>query len=191
MPNSFEKMMVFLEQTSLINQNDKEILSQKIECKNFKKNSIITREGLIENYIYFISEGYTRLFMKTEHKDTTFVISGENELTCSFGSFANRKPSAFFLQAVSDVKTIAISWSNLNILYQNFSNINNLYRKLLEYHFTLKENRELDLLTKTPKEMYETLAAQKPEIIQNVPQKFIASYLGITPQALSRIKKQI
>lgn len=189
--DSLEKFKIFLK--NMINVNDEEWkeISKKIETKHFKKNTIITREGFIENYLFFIAEGYTRLFVQNEKKETTFVISRENEFTCSFGSFINRKPSAFYLQAISDVKTIAISWNNLNYLYLHVPSVNTISRKLIEYNFTLKENREVNLLTKPPKVLYEKLVTERPDIIQNVPQQYIASYLGITPQALSRIKKQL
>ena len=121
----------------------------------------------------------------------TFNFSFDKEFTCDYDSFLTQTPSEYALQALT--KTIAwqISYDNLQKVYAETKVGNYLGRFASEKLFLAKSRRELSLLKYNAKERYLNLFCEQPRILQLIPLKFIASYIGVTPQGLSRIRRQI
>ena len=124
-------------------------------------------------------------------KEVTCGFSFSCEFANAYSSLNNKELSVFNVQALCKSVIWRLSKRNLSYLYKTSLNINKIMRVTLEYAFARKTVRELSLLRYTPEERYVKLLEGDKMLLQNIPLKYIASYIGITPQALSCIRKRI
>lgn len=171
---------------------------QSFLCKNFErmeldKNDYLIRKGEAENYIYFIESGIFRHWLSDvdNDKEVTFGFSFSGEFANAYPSLKDREPPVFSAQALCRSVVWRLSRQNMAHLYKTSLNINKMMRVTLEYAFARKTTRELSLLRYTPEERYVRLLEGDKALLQNISLKYIASYIGITPQALSCIRKRI
>ncbi len=178
---------------SMVNlqESEWEFIAAHFERKVFNKKQIITRQGSIENYLSFIETGVVRFYIPNNENELTFNFSFNKEFTCAFDSFLTRTPSEYELQTLTDTIVWQISYFDLQRIYAQTRVGNYLGRFTSEKLFLAKSKRELSLLKFTAKERYLRLFSEQPDILKFIPMKYIASYIGITPQGLSRIRRQI
>ena len=164
-----------------------DFLSQYFTEVWFAKGEILTRVGEVENYLYYLSEGIVRFFYynPTTDKETTVDILFPESFCLSYTSFVKQEPSLLSIEALKDVTAYKIGREHLEHLIQQQEYLQ-IKADILE-----KMQREAQFLLQSPEEIYRTLLEKDPKLIQNIPLKYIASYIGITPQALSRIRKRI
>lgn len=168
----------------------------KFEKIEIPKKKIILNYGETENYLYFIAEGIIRFFMHKTHptepsKEITFSFIAKNMFYSAYDSFITRNPCQYNVQALQDTVVYRIHHSDVQDLYENTKIGNYIGRISAEQLYLRKAQREISLLTDNAEERYLKLMKSYPEYILQIPLKYIASYLGITPQALSRIRKNI
>lgn len=170
---------------------------QTFFCEHFerielRKNDYTIKEGELEKYLYFIENGILRYWASnSKDGETTFWFSFSKEFANSYFSLKNRKPSEFNIQALCNTIVWRISLKDLSHLYANSLNINKIARIVLEDACTRKIEREIHLLKLSPDEIYRELIKKEKELISSIPLKYIASYIGVTPQTLSQIRKTI
>ncbi|WP_439695536.1 Crp/Fnr family transcriptional regulator [Mucilaginibacter sp. AW1-7] len=175
-----------------IADNDWEIFSKKLTRKELPKRSLLLKEGQVENRISFIEKGIVRFFIRQSlDKEITFAIIFENELMCCYDSFLTRQPAEYNAETITETIIWSFSYDDLQQLYATMPVSNVLGRILSEEIYLIKAKRELSALKYQAKERYLNLFKEKPRLVKEIPLKFLASYIGITPQALSRIRKQI
>ncbi|WP_299247061.1 Crp/Fnr family transcriptional regulator [uncultured Lacinutrix sp.] len=183
----------YIEKTVAISDEDWQLFSSKLENRIFKKKSAIVSVGETENYISFIEEGIARFLIPKEEKekDITFGFCFKNEFVSAYDSFLTRKPSLYRLEALTEVSMWSISYEDLQEVYEKSFAGNVIGRLSSERLFLIKSKREQSLLNETAEERYLNLFTERPKLIKEIPLKYIASYIGVTAQALSRIRKRI
>ncbi len=174
-----------------LSQRDWEFIAQHFQEQHFPKNDIITHRGNIEHYLSFVEYGIIRYYIPREENDITFHFTFDREFACAYDSFLSQCPSEYSLQALTETKIWQISYADLNKVYAQSRVSNYLGRFVAEKLYLAQSKRALSFLKHNAKERYLNLFDEQPEIIRYVPQKYIASYIGITPQALSRIRREI
>ena len=132
-----------------------------------------------------------RAWLDHGEKEITFDFHFENSIYSSYTSFLTRKPSGFHVQAITGMVLWKIHYDDLQLVYEQTDTGQIIGRKSAEMLFKDKSKREIDLLSKSPRQLYLDLFTEQPELISQIPLKYIASYIGVTPQALSRIRKRI
>jgi CRP-like cAMP-binding protein len=135
-----------------------------------------------------MTHGVARIYYFTDGIDVTESFAFENNIIARIESLFTGKPSRKAIQILEDAEIIAINANALFKLYDQFPEIERLFRKIFEAAFVETVNRIEGIQFHTAEERYETLLDQAPNVIQRVPLKYIASYLGITQQSLSRIR---
>lgn len=157
------------------------------------KKSIFLRLHAIEDHISFIESGVVRLFIPKDdpEKEITFGFSFKDEFVSAYDSFLTQTPSAYQLQALTKTTLLSISYQDLQEVYNNTKIGNFIGRLTAERLFLIKSKREQQLLNLTAEERYIALFEERPELLQLIPLKYISSYIGVTPQALSRIRKRL
>ena len=173
-----------------LKEKDWKFISGLFRKRVFKKGDIISHQGKKEQYLSFMERGLVRYFIPGL-EELTFNFNMDKEFVCAYDSFITRQQSTYSIQAIDVSVLWSISYSDLQKVYEYTSVGHLLGRYAAENFFLFKSQRELLLLRFSAKEYYEYLIAHQPEIIQQIPLKYIASYIGITPQALSRIRKEI
>lgn len=163
----------------------------KLVQVDFKKNDIILKAGQTENYLSFVEHGLLRFYVEKEDREITFDFAFAGNFTSGYSSFLTRDPSPFFIQALTDTSLWRIAYEDLQGIYKDSEKAQMIGRLAAEQLFIRKAKRELSFLIQSAAERYMHLLQEQPEMVQEIPLKYLASYIGITPQALSRIRKRI
>lgn len=155
---------------------------------DIKKGKDLQSIGQTCRTIYYLEKGCARIYYYKGDTDVTEYFAFENSLIARVESLFTGLPSRKGIQILEDAELVAINAVALNKLYNQFPEIERLFRKITEMGYVETVNRLESIQFHTAEERYNALVQEHPEIIQRVPQKYIASYLGITPVSLSRIR---
>jgi len=163
--------------------------------KLFRETEVPTKktllcEGDISNNIYFIKKGCLRLWFNNDGKDITFQFFFENNAVSSIESFLEEKPSQFNLESIEPSKLVVLSRAGFEILGNHYPELKEGFFKLILNRMNNYANLFLSRIKDNPRKRYDELVKTHPEIIRRIPQHYIASYLGITPISLSRIRNK-
>jgi CRP/FNR family transcriptional regulator, anaerobic regulatory protein len=161
---------------------------KNLELVSYKKRDFILKAGETENYLYFILEGITKMFFTRNGKDICIEFGFPNTMHCSFISFETRKPSELSVKALSNVKMFRLHKSQVDEFHNLSKNSERFGRISVGVLLAGKMKREMMLLSHSAEEKYEYLLRKHPEVAKNIPVKDLASYLGIHPESLSRIR---
>lgn len=176
----------------MINVSEDEIdnfLGQAI-TKTFKRQETLSRPNAIPNEIYFINKGLVRvLIADNEGEEHTIHFALENQFIADYSNFIQEKPSFYILQAVEETQAVVLPRSAIEWGYKNLKEGQKMGRLIAEFYFIYQDDRIKNMYARTPKERYDSITDVFPNIHNRVPQHMIASYLGITPVHLSRLKK--
>lgn len=156
---------------------------------SLNKGDFLIREGELETHLYFIESGAVRAFYQSEHEDYTIRFGYEGNIINSLGSFISNRASELFITALKKTKVLAITKTQLQQFIQ--SDIQNIqaYSQLIEHLVVQQIEREIDLLIESPTERLNRVLKRSPHLFQHIPLKYIASYLRMSPETLSRIKR--
>ena len=166
-----------------------EFLSKAI-TKTFKRHEIISRPNAVPNEIYFINKGLIRvLITDNEGTEHTIHFALENQFIADYSHFIQKQPSLYSLQAVEETEVIVLPRSAIEWGYKHLREGQKMGRLIAEFYFIYQDDRIKNLYARTPKQRYDSITEVFPNIHNRVPQHMIASYLGITPVHLSRLKK--
>lgn len=168
-----------------------QVFSSKLVKRNFPKKHLLLKAGGVENHLSFIERGVVRFFLRREQNDLTFSFAFSNDFVSGYSSFLTRKPSVFYMETLTPTTLWQLTYEDLQEIYRNTKTGNAIGRHASEELFLKKFERELSLLEKTAEQRYLNLFTEQPELLREIPLKYIASYIGVTPQALSRIRKRI
>jgi len=180
-----------LERMIKLSDEDWNIFSSKLTRQEFSKKTAILHMGHVESYLSFIEKGIVRYYIPSENKDLTFTFVFDGEFTSGYDSFITRLPVNYTIETLADTILWRLSYNDLQYIYAKTEIGNTIGRLASEVLFLKKSKRELSLLNDSAEQRYLNLFTEQPQLIQKIPQKYLASYIGITPQALSRIRKRI
>jgi CRP-like cAMP-binding protein len=167
------------------------LLDQYFEPKFFKRKSLILQEGKVCDFIAFIARGTVRHFHIKDGSEITCDISFENTFITDFSSFNQFIPTVYNFQALHDAELLLIKRERLAALYQTNPKYETLGRIMAERIAHRATEIAMSLASDKPEARYLNLLKQHPDLFQRVPQKYIANFLGMGPESLSRIRKRI
>lgn len=158
--------------------------------KTFKRQEIVSRPNTIPNEIFFINKGLIRVLI-TDHEGTEHTIhfALENQFIADYSNFLQKQPSFYSLQAIEETQVVILPRAAIEWGYENLKGGQKLGRLIAEFYFIYQDDRIKNMYARTPKQRYDSITEVFPNIHNRVPQHMIASYLGITPVHLSRLKK--
>lgn len=161
-------------------------------CKiiKVKKKEFLLTEGDICQNLYFINSGVLRAYyVNQDGQEKTSWLLVENDIVISVYSFFTGKPTLEYLQAIENCELLTLSKKRLEVIYERYPEFNYIGRKLTEAYYIRKEEQAIALRTLSAKERYEHLMRKEGHLINRVPLGYIASYLGMKQETLSRIRK--
>ncbi len=162
-----------------------------IEIRKLKKGEFFVREGDIAQYIAFTQNGYLRVFYNHDGDEITRDISPLHSFVTALPSFISQTPSFEIIQAITDCELLTIHRDKLEKLYNSYINWQKVGRRVMEEMFVDTQYRIYAFITQTAEVRYKEMMKKFPDIFLYVPLQYIASYLGITSQSLSRLRKSI
>jgi CRP-like cAMP-binding protein len=177
--------------TDISEEEFKKWLLPVIRERRFEKKQVITHAGEVENYFNFITRGLVRKFYRKNHNEINTQISFEGQMILSQESFHSRKPSEYFIEAIEPTTAISISYSDMEQLFTSSHRMEHLGRLIVTYSMVIKDRWQMQLVKMTPRERFLHFVTKNPELMQRVPQKYLASYLNIKPETFSRFKHLI
>jgi CRP-like cAMP-binding protein len=152
--------------------------------------TILLNEGEISTHAHFIKKGCLREWFNKDGKEITFQFFFEGQAVASIDSFLNNQPSLYTIESIEPSLIYSISKEKFDGINQLFPEFKERFHELMYQRFRNYANLFLSRIKDSPKERYEELIQNNPQIIKRVPQHYIASYLGITPTSLSRIRNR-
>ena len=181
-----------IKNTISISDDDLDFMLSLFVPLALKKDGYFLEIGKSCDQVAFIRTGMLRIFYPNDKgEDTTCYFSLPNEFVTSFSSFTTQKPSTENIQAILPTELFVISKKNLDTLYQKIPSTQEFGRKAAENLAMIMEKRISLFLNKSADERYQYLLKNNPVLIQTVPLQYLASYLGISPQHLSRLRKHV
>jgi CRP/FNR family transcriptional regulator, anaerobic regulatory protein len=156
-----------------------------------RKGEYLTRTDEVSSNVYFVNSGLLRTCFNRDGADVTFGFFFENNIVTEFESFLTQQRSKFCIQALEDCDLIQFSYDDVQQLFITLTEGQILGRLVAERLYLLLQQRTTSLLFENPEERYRQLVLSDSPILRRVNQYHIASYLGITPQSLSRIRKRM
>ena len=171
---------------------EQELFLSKTETKPFKAKTILLSAGEVATCTYFVNSGILRSFNINDN-----IIEHVLHFACEgwwigdMYSYISEKPGNLFLEVLDDAEVVIITKENQQQLYQEIPKLERFFRILAENSLVAHQERLIDNLSLTAEERFEKFCSKYPTLIQKVPQKHIASYIGITPEFFSKMKARL
>lgn len=187
----FRKLYEYISPIVALADSEKRMLENAFTFRQVPRKFKLAEEGMIARELYFINSGLVRLYYSKDGEEITGFIFKEGLFASSYDSFLRQVPGNQTLEALEDCDLLVISHDKLEELYQALPKMNILARKVAEQRFINAQQILSSFILETPEERYRKFETQHSDLLLRVPQHIIASFLGITPVSLSRIRKRI
>lgn len=187
----FDRLKVYCKTIIPLTDEELRLVDTYFEVKSLNKKDFLLQFGKVCNFIGFIVEGTIRHFHIKEGIEKTCYISFENSWVSDFQSFTYDTACIMNLQAMEDTTVFLIRKENLYKLYTECSKYETFGRLMAEKVAQRATEIAMSLSSDKPEERFQNLIKKQPDLFQRVPQKYIASFLGVSPESLSRIRNRI
>lgn len=183
-----EKLVgIFRSKVALTDEEVEALLLPWKHKRSLKRNDFLIRKGETETHLFYVSEGSMRIYYPHQDDEICVGFAHDHNLICSFPSFIRQQPSDYYIQALGKTDVISIHRKDFHQVMEKYRSIEKAWRMLVEDALMGKIERETEMLTFTPEERYRRLMERSPHVFRNIPRKYIASYLRMTPETLSRV----
>jgi CRP/FNR family transcriptional regulator, anaerobic regulatory protein len=188
---NIESLLDFFDRILPLDKEEKELIQAKFSPRLFRKRQYVLQEGNICTHFYFVVRGCLRMY-KIDNQGTTHILqfAVENSWINDLGSFHSLNPSALNIDALEDTVVLQISREDLIAVYLQAQKFNRIFRVLLENGFVRLQERLLQNISSTAEERYQSFLEVYPHLVNRLSQVQIASFLGITPEFLSRLRNK-
>ena len=183
-------LKAYIERYIQLDTKEYAVLPAFFEERSFEKKSMLLESGKVCGYNFFLLEGLVRYYYTDANgQEQTIQFGKEYWWVTAMESFVYQKPSLINIQSIEDVKTLVIHKERLEELYAKVPKMERLFRKVAENWLIAQQRNSHFFMKANSKERYQNLVRSIPNFVQRVPQYMIASYLNITPEYLSEIRK--
>lgn len=164
-------------------------LADKLVIRNFDKKQQLVKVGEIESYLNFIVKGLARKYFYKDKTEVITQIAREGEIINSSASFLSGTPSPYIVEALEPVTVFSISRRQLEKLYEASSRMERIGRMVITHLFLQKEEWEHECIRMDTRQRFQHFVQNNADLLQRVPQKYLASYLNMKPETFSRLKR--
>lgn len=187
----FTEYLNILDSYSPLSIESKALLSEHITLKKVSKGDFILKYGEICKHLYFVNKGFIRIFYYKNEKNITEWFADEKQFFFSITSYFKNVPSKLVIEAIEDCEIILLSKEGQDKLRKTNIEISNLIIQFFTVSLILSQKRMESLQFETAAHRYQNLLIDQPNILHKVPLQYVASFLGITQETLSRIRANI
>lgn len=192
MDNDKKMLIAFMQQILPVASHIADDMAADFEQYLYTKNDLLLKEGRISDDYLFLETGLIRAFTyDTAGNEVTTNIYSSHSIVFEAASFIKRTPTKENIQALADCTVWVLKYDSFQTLFHSIPAFREFARANLVNGFIALKERTLGMINLTAEQRYENLLHTRPDIFQNVPLKYLASYLGITDTSLSRIRKEI
>ena len=159
--------------------------------KQYKKGTVLLREGQISSEAYFVIDGCVRQYMLVDGEERTTNFFSEEQWVISINSMSQNIPSNHYMECCTDCSLVVGNREKEEDLYKQFPKFESISRQVMQKVFSEQQEIMSSYQTDTPEQRYLKLMNSRPDLFQRIPQYQLASYIGVKPESLSRIRKRI
>lgn len=176
----------------MLSPEEQLLFLSKVSTQQFKAKSILLNSGDICKYSYFVNSGILRSFNINDHiVEHVLNFATEGYWIGDMYSLLSQKPGNLFIEVLEDAEVVFLSKENQELLYKEIPKLERFFRILIENSLVANQERLMDNLSLSAEERFEKFCGKYPTLIQKVPQKQIASYIGVTPEFFSKMKARL
>jgi CRP-like cAMP-binding protein len=186
-----KKLIQFLSKFDELNDNQIEDLADSLSVIDIKKDTLLVHEGEVCSVCYFVLEGCLHQYILKDGVEKTIAIYTENQSVNYYTNINKQQKSESFLTTIEDSLLLVGNPDKDEELYAKFPVLAEITRNMIEADLGESQKALTKHITSSPEERYLNILNKRPDLFQRVPQYIIASYLGITPESLSRIRKRL
>ncbi len=188
---SFELLLQTLKTITTLESQEEELFLKAFKPHTIKKSEHFLQASEVCTKLGFLCKGLVRYYVFKNDEEATLEFTKEGEFVADYGSFISKEPSIQNIQALEDCEFLVIDYVELQKLYKISRNANLLGRIIIEHRFIIMVNQLLTVHRYNPEDRYRYFLQHYKDLAQRIPQYLIASYVGVKPQSLSRIRKRI
>ena len=188
---SIEPLLGYFDRLLPLNKEEKELVTQKFRPRLYRKKQYVLQEGDVCMQMNFVVRGCLRMY-KIDDKGVTHIVqfAAENNWITDLGSFYTEKPSQLTIDALEDTMVLRIGHDDLIAIYTQAGKFHRIFRVLIENSYVSLQKRLLQTISSTAEDRYQYFIDTYPHLVNRLPQTQIASFLGITPEFLSRLRNR-
>ena len=168
-----------------------DLIKKYIPSRNIKKDEFLLKDGEVSTAFFFVTKGCIRLYYPTATTEKTAFFYTEGMFVSSYESFVKQTPSKHCLQAIEHTDIDVITFETAHKLLETFPEFESLARIMMEEELIVYQDIISRFITMSPEERYASLQENEPKLLQRIPQYHLATYLGVAPETLSRIRKRL
>ncbi|GAB3553368.1 Crp/Fnr family transcriptional regulator [Spirosoma fluminis] len=174
-----------------LSPDDENIITSLFRQQKFRKGDHLLEAGQVCKNVFFIEQGLVRYYTSIDGEEKTSYFNKEGDFVCDYASFLPQQPSLTNIQALEASTIFSISQANMEVFYAQVEHGERFGRLAIGEVFVTAINQIYSFYNDSPELRYQTFSDKFPDIGQRIPQYYIASYVGIKPQSLSRIRKRM
>lgn len=186
-----QQFIDFLNTNVPLNAAEQAFLRDNVPLQSVTKGTVLLAEGDISRAFYFILSGCVRMYYLVDGDERTACFYTEREFVSSYDSYTKQVPATHYFECVEDCELVVISQETAMQLLQRFPNFEVLARVMMEQELATYQKIIASFVTLRPEQRYLQLMQSNPELLQRIPQYHLATFLGVKPESLSRIRKRI
>jgi CRP/FNR family transcriptional regulator, anaerobic regulatory protein len=187
----FVQIREYISRFISLSDNDQQIFFDSLVMRSIPKGGYLMEAGQVCDYVAFINKGLFRTFCLVKNEELTYNFSFDGNFFTDYPSFVTREPSMEYHQALEDAEVLTLSYDKMQMIYTKVPAWERFGRLIAEFILVRIAERNRSMLFLSVEDQYLNLMKTRPKVIANVPQHYIASYLGIQPESLSRIRKRL
>jgi len=185
------KLLNYFQRIMPLSPEEIEAIVETMTIRPYKKGTILLKEGQVSTEAYFVLEGCVRLYYLVDGEEKTNNFFTEEQWVISLNSFRQNKPATHFLDCCLDSLLVVGNREKEESLYNRFPKLETISRKVMEKVFSEQQELLSSYTTDSAEQRYLKLLESRPDLFQKIPQYQIASYIGVKPESLSRIRKRL
>lgn len=187
----YAALLDLLRHIAVLDEEEEALIKTSFKPRTLAKGDFFLKTGEISQQIGFIQSGLVRYFVYKNEEESTFIFTKENEFIADYQSFNQNTPTIQNIQAIENCELLVIEHSDVQHIFNNTKNGNLLGRIIIEHRFEVMVNQLLSIYLQNQEERYKHFVVTYAELTQRIPQYLIASYVGVKPESLSRIRKRL
>jgi CRP-like cAMP-binding protein len=191
MLSSYEQIIPVLSTLTGFPKEEVAQILEHFELKNFQKKTTLLKSGAVATDLYLVLKGCMRMYYDKQGVDISACFFTEHMFAGAYDSFSSRRPSRYYVETVEDCQVLVINHARLQTLLSTYPKMHAFVLKILEERFVILHEWFSSHILDTPEERYLNLLTQRPDLLNRIPQHQIATFLGITPVSLSRIRNRV
>jgi CRP-like cAMP-binding protein len=186
----YSKLLELINQITVLEKKEIELIKSSFKPLQLTKGAFFLEAGKINKHVGFLHKGLVRYFVYKDEEESTFEFTKEGEFIADYQSFNNKTDSLQKIQAIEDCEILIINYENVQTIFNTTKNGNLIGRLIIEHRFDIMVNQLLAIYMQNHEDRYQNFIKHYSDLSQRIPQYLIASYVGVKPESLSRIRRR-